>query len=50
MGDYLRDRQVDNGLGNSTTDWGYTGDDYLRPNEDRYWFRMKTRPGAALRL
>ena len=41
MGDYLRDRQVDNGLGDSSTDWGYVGDDYLRPNEDRYWFRMK---------
>jgi len=41
MGDYLRDRKVDNGLGNSSTDWGYEGDDYLRPNQDRYWFRMK---------
>jgi LPS-assembly protein len=41
MADYLRDREVDNGLGNSNADWGYEGDNFLRPNKDRYWFRMK---------
>ena len=37
MADYLRDRQVDDGTGS----WGYTDDDVLRTNLDRYWFRMK---------
>jgi LPS-assembly protein len=41
MADYLHDRQVDNGIGNNSEDWGYTDDDFLRPNHDRYWFRMK---------
>ena len=41
MADYLRDREVDNGVGNESEDWGYTSDNFLRPNEDRYWFRMK---------
>ena len=37
MADYLRDRQVDDGTGA----WGYTDDNVLRTNLDRYWFRMK---------
>ncbi len=43
MFDYLKDKKVDDGTGSSGKDWGYndgTGD-ILRPNEDRYWFRMK---------
>jgi LPS-assembly protein len=40
MVDFLDDRQVDDGTPGSEK-WGYTGDGYLRPNSDRYWFRMK---------
>ncbi|WP_169728977.1 LPS-assembly protein LptD [Desulfatirhabdium butyrativorans] len=39
--DYLSDSKVDDGTGTSSQDWGYPGDAYLRPNSDRYWFRMK---------
>ena len=41
MFDVLDDSKVDDGQGNSSNDWGYGGDKYLRPNQDRYWFRMK---------
>ena len=41
MADYLDDREVDDGIGNNSDDWGYTGDNFLRPDEDRYWIRMK---------
>ncbi len=43
LGDYFRDRKVDDGTDGSE-DWGYLdGDDtWLRPNHDRYWIRMKT--------
>ena len=41
MFDYLDDREVDDGSGSSSEDFGYTDDAYLRPNSDRYWFRMK---------
>lgn len=41
MFDYLDDREVDDGIGDNSEDWGYTNDNYLRPDEDRYWFRMK---------
>ncbi len=41
MFDYLDDRKVDDGTGTSSSDWGYEGDDYLRPNHERYWFRAK---------
>jgi len=41
MADYLNDRQVDDGLGDNSDDWGYTDDNFLRPDDDRYWFRMK---------
>jgi LPS-assembly protein len=40
MVDFLDDRQVDDGSPGSEK-WGYTGDDALRPNSDRYWFRMR---------
>ncbi|MFO7494720.1 MAG: LPS assembly protein LptD [Desulfobacterales bacterium] len=39
--DYLEDREVDDGSGSSSSDFGFTDDNYLRPNTDRYWFRMK---------
>jgi len=41
MLDYLDDRRVDDGQGDNSQKWGYTDDDVLRPNSDRYWFRMK---------
>jgi LPS-assembly protein len=41
MFDFFEDRKVDDGTGTSTRDWGYGDDRYLRPNSDRYWFRMK---------
>ena len=40
MYDFLDDRQVDDGSPGSEK-WGYPGDNVLRPNSDRYWFRMK---------
>ncbi|MGB5616923.1 MAG: LPS assembly protein LptD, partial [Desulfobacterales bacterium] len=39
MADYLNDRQIDDGIGDSSQDWGYPDDDFLRPNRDRYWIR-----------
>ena len=41
MFDLLDDREIDNGIGDSSAKWGFTDDDVLRPNSDRYWFRMK---------
>lgn len=41
MYDFLHDRKVDNGATESEEEWGYTDDSVLRPNSDRYWFRMK---------
>ncbi len=41
MYDFLEDRKVDDGTGSSSQDYGYTDDNFLRPNSDRYWFRMK---------
>ncbi len=41
MADYLDDRKVDDGIGNNSNDWGYSSDNSLRPDHDRYWFRMK---------
>ena len=40
MVDFLDDRQVDDGSPGSEK-WGYEGDGVLRPNSDRYWYRMK---------
>lgn len=39
MMDYLNDRKVDDGSGDSSRKWGYVDDGFLRPNKDRYWFR-----------
>jgi len=41
MFDGFEDRRVDDGTGTNSSDWGYDGDRFLRPNSDRYWFRMK---------
>lgn len=41
MMDTLNDRHVDDGIGDSTQEWGYSNDSFLRKNTDRYWFRMK---------
>jgi len=41
MYDFFHDRQIDDGTGTSSSGWGYDDDDYLRPNRDRYWLRMK---------
>ncbi len=41
MADFLSDRKIDDGTGDSSKKWGYEDDDVLRPNSDRYWFRMK---------
>ncbi len=40
MFDYLEDRKVDDG-DPKNADFGYDDDGNLRPNSDRYWFRMK---------
>ena len=41
--DFLHDKKIDDGKSDSSDDWGYDddGQDILRPNHDRYWFRMK---------
>ena len=41
MYDFLNDKKVDDGSFESSKNWGYEDDDVLRPNSDRYWFRMK---------
>ena len=41
MFDFLNDKEVDDGTPDSTENWGYEDDDVLRPNSNRYWFRMK---------
>lgn len=41
MYDFLNDRKVDDGSLDSSDKWGYEDDDVLRPNSNRYWFRMK---------
>jgi LPS-assembly protein len=48
MVDYLKDRKVDDGIGDNSDDWGYTGDNFLRPDDERYWFRMKHDQGLPL--
>jgi LPS-assembly protein len=40
MYDYLIDRKIDDGTLDSSEKWGYQYDDELRPNNNRYWFRM----------
>ncbi|MDF1590765.1 MAG: LPS assembly protein LptD [Desulfobacterales bacterium] len=39
--DFHDDRRIDDGTADSSKDWGYEDDAVLRPNSDRYWFRMK---------
>jgi len=41
MADGFVDAKIDNGLGESSHLWGYTGDAMIRPNKDRWWLRMK---------
>ncbi|MDP3284434.1 MAG: LPS assembly protein LptD, partial [Desulfobacterales bacterium] len=41
MFDFLDDRKIDDGAGDSSKKWGYEDDVSLRPNSGRYWFRMK---------
>lgn len=41
MFDYLNDNEVDDGTGSNSENWGFTDDNFLRTNRDRYWFRMK---------
>ncbi len=41
--DFLKDDKVDIGTEESSTRWGYDEDDnIIRPNDKRYWFRMKS--------
>jgi LPS-assembly protein len=40
MYDYLDDRKVDDGTGDTSEKYGFGDDTVLRPNDDRYWFRM----------
>ncbi|MFO7839340.1 MAG: LPS assembly protein LptD [Desulfosalsimonadaceae bacterium] len=40
MIDGMHDDKTDEGTG-ADEKWAYTGDNYTRPNSDRYWFRMK---------
>ncbi len=41
MFDGFSDDKLDDGQGDSSDEWGYDEDSYLRQNSDRYWFRMK---------
>jgi LPS-assembly protein len=41
MYDFLNDKKVDDGSPGSSEKWGYEDDNFLRPNSNRYWFRMK---------
>ncbi len=41
MLDGFKDRRVDDDPDDPDRKWGYTDDRFLRPNSDRYWFRMK---------
>jgi LPS-assembly protein len=45
MFDWLDDTKVDDGKGDNSDHWGYndgvTITDRIRPNHERYWFRMK---------
>jgi LPS-assembly protein len=41
MFDYLDDQEVDDGSEGSSAQWGFSDDTFLRPNSERYWFRMK---------
>lgn len=49
MFDFFNDKKLDDGSHNSSKSWGYEDapTDILRPNSDRYWFRMKHNQGLA---
>jgi len=40
MYDFLNDRKIDDGTLDLSEKWGYQDDSELRPNHNRYWFRM----------
>lgn len=42
MADGFKDRHVDDGSPEATEKWGYDDDNAIRPNEDRYWIRIKS--------
>jgi LPS-assembly protein len=48
MYDYLNDRKVDDGTGDTSDEYGFGDDTLLRPNDDRYWFRMSHYQGLPL--
>ena len=48
MYDYLNDRKIDDGTLDLSKKWGYQGDDELRSNHNRYWFRMSHRQAMPL--
>lgn len=52
MADGLQDRKVDDGEGDNSDRWGFEEDglDYLRPNKDRYWVRLKQDQALFLEL
>ena len=43
----LKDSQIDDGQANNSHDYGFDGDQVLRENSDRYWFRMKHDQGLG---
>lgn len=50
MIDGLEDAHIDDGEGDNTEKWGYDGDNALRTNPDRYWFRGKLNQALPLGL
>ena len=50
MFDSLYDDKIDDGVGNNSEDWGYTDDNVLRPNNDRYWVRARANQQLPLEL
>ncbi len=52
MFDYFHDEKVDDGTNKQNQDYGFKdpGGDILRPNRDRYWFRMSHENPSAGRL
>ncbi|MCF8110152.1 MAG: LPS assembly protein LptD [Desulfobacteraceae bacterium] len=54
MADGFKDKKIDDGSREATAKWGYDDDEAARPNDDRYWIRMKADQqlfaGATARL
>ncbi len=48
MYNFLDDSKIDDGTLDSSKKWGYEDDNVLRPNSDRYWFRMKSNQSMPL--